>query len=199
MNQPENRRKFARLDLALTVSYKVSDQINTSSDSIETSSSDISIGGLRLMTPTPLKNSTLLDLNIILPDDEENPIEHLNFQNIKEWTNWLFNKELPNKIIGDSEHLNKLNNVLKFEQALNAFRQGIQIDKALELTDNYNERIESSIKQAISYLEDADSVSHKVTFFYSNVLDDLKDINKLLQKIKLAKDNFESQTFENGI
>ena len=27
------------------------------------------------MTPTPLKNSTLLDLNIILPDDEENPIE----------------------------------------------------------------------------------------------------------------------------
>ncbi|PIU57208.1 MAG: hypothetical protein COS89_05085 [Deltaproteobacteria bacterium CG07_land_8_20_14_0_80_38_7] len=75
MNQPENRRKFARLDLALTVSYKVSDQINTSSDSIETSSSDISIGGLRLMTPTPLKNSTLLDLNIILPDDEENPIE----------------------------------------------------------------------------------------------------------------------------
>lgn len=131
--------------------------------------------------------------------DEEKPVENLNFQNIKEWTNWLFNKELPNKIIGDSEHLNKLNNVLKYDKALDAFRQGVPIDKALEFTDDYNERIENSIKQAISYLEDADSISHKVTFFYSNVLDDLKDINKLLQKIKLAKDNFESQTFENGI
>jgi hypothetical protein len=131
--------------------------------------------------------------------DDENPAKNPNFENIKEWTNWLFNKDLPNKIIGDSEHLNKLNNILKFEQALNAFRQGVPIDKALEFTDDYNERIENSIKQAISNLEDADSISHKVTFFYSNVLDDLKDINKLLQKIKLAKDNFESQTFENGI
>jgi c-di-GMP-binding flagellar brake protein YcgR len=61
------RRKYARLDLALTVSYKVSGQAGGNPmDPREAVSSDVSLGGLRLMTPTKLENGTMLDLEIIL-------------------------------------------------------------------------------------------------------------------------------------
>lgn len=69
------RRKFARLDLALTVSYRVTGEAGgTPVDPREAVSSDVSLGGLRLMTPAVLANGTLLDLEILLGDQEENPI-----------------------------------------------------------------------------------------------------------------------------
>lgn len=69
------RRKFARLDLALTVSYRVSGQSAPNHvDPREAVSSDISLGGVRLMTPTRLENGTMLDLEILLGEDESSPI-----------------------------------------------------------------------------------------------------------------------------
>lgn len=129
----------------------------------------------------------------------ENPADNLKYDNIQEWTHWLFDRDLPNKIIGDSEHLNNLNKVLKSEEALHAFRNGVTLDKALEFTDDYNERIENAIKEAISYLEDADSITHKVTFFYGNMTTDLTEIKKLIRKIELAHINFESENIEDEI
>jgi c-di-GMP-binding flagellar brake protein YcgR len=71
-----DRRKFARLDLALTVSYKVAGQAaGKPIDPREAISSDISLGGLRLMAPTRLENGTLLDIEIILGENEDNPIK----------------------------------------------------------------------------------------------------------------------------
>jgi len=70
------RRKFARLDLALTVSYKVAgEKGEVPADPREAISSDVSLGGLRLMTPAALANGTLLDLEIVLGDDESSPIK----------------------------------------------------------------------------------------------------------------------------
>lgn len=73
--QASDRRKFARLDLALTVSYKV---VGHSSDQPldprEAISSDVGLGGLRLMTPSPLENGTLLDLEILLGEEACDPI-----------------------------------------------------------------------------------------------------------------------------
>lgn len=69
------RRKFARLDLALTVSYRVAGRsADLPLDPREAISSDVSLGGLRLMTPSPLANGTLLDLEIILGEEEGDPI-----------------------------------------------------------------------------------------------------------------------------
>ena len=69
------RRKYARLDLAITVSYRVAGQSGTQSvDPREAISSDISAGGLRLMTPTPLDNGTMLELEMLLGDQEVNPV-----------------------------------------------------------------------------------------------------------------------------
>lgn len=68
------KRKFARLDLALTVSYAVIDPSGHAMDPREALSSDISAGGVRLMTPTPLEVGATIDLNIHLADQEDNPI-----------------------------------------------------------------------------------------------------------------------------
>ena len=74
-NNGVERRKFARLDLALTVSYRVSGQSGGQpADPRDAVSSDVSLGGLRLMAPTKLENGTMLDLEILLGDQEENPI-----------------------------------------------------------------------------------------------------------------------------
>ena len=68
------KRKFARLDLALTVSYAVIDPSGHAIDPREALSSDISAGGVRLMTPTPLEVGATIDLNIHLADQEDNPV-----------------------------------------------------------------------------------------------------------------------------
>lgn len=71
---PQNRRKYARLDIALTVSYAVEDVTGKVSEYAEAVSSDISAGGLRLMTPTPLTTGSHLDLEVFLGDDVANKI-----------------------------------------------------------------------------------------------------------------------------
>lgn len=65
----ENRRKYARLDIALTVSYAVEGEGGEVSEYAEAVSSDISAGGLRLMTPGALANGSRLNLEIFPGDD----------------------------------------------------------------------------------------------------------------------------------
>lgn len=68
VTESENRRKFARLDIALTVSYAVAGSSGKVSDFAEAISSDLSATGLRLMAPGPLEDGTRLDLQVFLGD-----------------------------------------------------------------------------------------------------------------------------------
>lgn len=70
----KEQRKFARLDIALSVSYAIRDQNGELSEIAEAQSSDISAGGLRLMTPTPLNNGDIIDLEISIHGEEGEPI-----------------------------------------------------------------------------------------------------------------------------
>lgn len=74
MVMPSEKRKFARLDLALSVSYAVRDGGRIIHDPREALSSDISEGGLRLMTPTALAIGTEVDLHISLEGDTRAPL-----------------------------------------------------------------------------------------------------------------------------
>lgn len=74
MDKPSNRRKFARLDIALSVTYAVEGSTGETSEYAEAISSDISAGGLRLMAPTPLENGARLDLEIFIGAEEAPPI-----------------------------------------------------------------------------------------------------------------------------
>lgn len=70
-----DRRKFARLDLALTVSYRILDRDAPAVvDPREAVSSDVSLGGLRLMTPGPIANGTRLALEIFTGEEGSHPI-----------------------------------------------------------------------------------------------------------------------------
>ncbi len=75
MVQGQERRKYARLDLALTISYReTGEHVGKMQNLREALSSDISEGGFRLMTPGKLSNGTLLQLGIILGDDDNDQI-----------------------------------------------------------------------------------------------------------------------------
>lgn len=126
---------------------------------------------------------------------KDDPTLDINLEHIKEWTNWLFNKQIPNKIIGDSEHLNRLNKVLdpKYTNALEIFRGGEDLKVAYEYTDGIKEQFEKAIDDAIKHLEKADSLSHKQTEFRESLDDNLKNISGIIRKIKSVKDEVESE------
>jgi len=127
--------------------------------------------------------------------ENENPTKNINFNNLKEWTNWLFNKELPNKIIGDSEHLNLLNKVIDSPIALEVFRSGEKLFRAIEFTNEIDVQFEKAIRESINQLEKADGLTLKVKSFYPNFVDDLQNINRLIRKIKNVKDEIEAGKF----
>lgn len=72
--EKQNKRRYARLDIALSVSYALKSPGGEVSELAEAMSSDISAGGLRLMTPGPLHPGDLLDLEISICGNEESPI-----------------------------------------------------------------------------------------------------------------------------
>ena len=74
MVQGQERRKFARLDLALTISYRVVGSAGEKENVREAVSSDISVSGVRLMAPTKMENGTMLELEIYMGEDEKHPL-----------------------------------------------------------------------------------------------------------------------------
>lgn len=68
------KRKYARLDIALSVSYGIHHQDGKISELAEALSSDISATGLRLMTPGPLQTGDQLDMEINLMDEKSESV-----------------------------------------------------------------------------------------------------------------------------
>jgi hypothetical protein len=127
--------------------------------------------------------------------DLDNPVQNIKTDNLKEWTKWLFDKDLPNKIIGDSNNLNLLNKILDphHEKAIQVFRDGTPIRVAVEFTDDIKEQFENAVQSAINNLEKADSLSHKQTEFDERLDEDLRSISSIIRKIKSVKDDLEAK------
>lgn len=120
--------------------------------------------------------------------DKGNPADHVNFENLREWANWLFNKDLPNKIIGDSENINNLNRVISHPAALQSFRNGEKLVTALEFTDAFEIQFKFAIENAIKQMEKADMITVKIDKFYERLDEDLNEIYQRIKKIKSAKE-----------
>ncbi len=71
---PVERRKHARLDIALSVNYVVHDANGEVTEIAEAMSSDISASGIRLMTTAPLDNGATLDLEITIEGQGGQPV-----------------------------------------------------------------------------------------------------------------------------
>lgn len=81
----EQRRRHARLDIALAVNYAIQQAGGETSEMAETLSSDISASGLRLMTVAPLENGSLLNLEITLPEEWPEASEPIKAQGEVVW------------------------------------------------------------------------------------------------------------------
>ena len=136
------------------------------------------------------KDNIRLFLNVNL--DSNNPIEHLNNDQLKEIVTWWFKKtEGVSRVIGDSKGMKLLNEVLGNTEALSAFRNGATIYEAYELTNDLDNQFEKKIKDAYKSIETADRLSNKVKLFYKDLYEDLKGIRAIAKKIYDFKTNKE--------
>ena len=127
-------------------------------------------------------------LNVNFDSDE--PLADLNLNNLKELVFWWFKKtEGVSRVLGDSEGMKLLNEVLGNPLALAAFRQGATINAAYELTNDIDVQFETKIKETLQSIESADRLSNKTRVFYKELYDDLKMIRSIANKIN----NFKTQ------
>ncbi len=126
----------------------------------------------------------------------ENPVENLNYVNIKKWIHWLFEKNDQNKtrLKGKSNELNMLNSIIGNNEALYAFdEKGYELSKAYELTDDLDSVFEKAIKGSLSSLEQADSLVHKVNHFYVDFEEDIKSMKRISTKIQRTREDIEDE------
>lgn len=116
--------------------------------------------------------------------DSEEPLKDLNKENLKELVTWWFKKsEGVSRVIGDSDGMKKLNEVLGNAVALAAFKKGLNIDAAYELTNDIDLQFERKVKESLQAMEQADGLSNRVKSFYTDLYDDLKSVRQIAAKI----------------
>ena len=139
------------------------------------------------------KNNIRDFLNVDL--DSETPLDCLNKQHLEEIVTWWFKKsEGVSRVIGDSEGMKLLNEVLGNQNALSAFRNGATIYEAYELTNDLDIQFEKKIKDSYKSIEQADRLSNKVKEFYKDLYEDLKGIRIIAKKIN----DFKTKREEDG-
>ncbi|MCR5407593.1 MAG: hypothetical protein K6E61_00580 [Bacteroidales bacterium] len=116
--------------------------------------------------------------------DSDDPLKNLNKEHLKDLVTWWFKKsEGVSRVIGDSDGMKKLNEVLGNEIALFAFKRGASIDIAYELTNDIDLQFERKVKESLMAIEQADGLSNKVKTFYIDLYDDLKSLRQIAVKI----------------
>lgn len=130
-------------------------------------------------------------LNVDL--SSETPLETLHAEHLKELIFWWFKKtEGVSRVIGDSEGMKMLNEVLGNEVALKAFKEGATIYMAYELTNDIDLQFENKVKEALLAIEQADRLSNKAKQFYKELTEDLKTISQIAYKINGFKNQREA-------
>ena len=116
--------------------------------------------------------------------DSEDPLKDLDKESLKELATWWFKKnEGVSRVIGDSAGMKKLNEVLGNADALAAFKKGLNIDAAYEMTNDIDLQFERKVKDSLQAMEQADGLSNKVKSFYTDLYDDLKSVRQIAAKI----------------
>lgn len=122
----------------------------------------------------------------------EKPLENINYKQLKELCVWWFKKtEGVSRVLGDSNGMKYLNAVIGNEVALKAFREGVSISEAYELTDDIDNQFRKKVKDSLEAIEQADRLSNKVKDYYKELYDDLKTIRQIAMKIKDFKERKE--------
>lgn len=121
--------------------------------------------------------------------DSETPEETLDVENLTIWVKWFFEKGSQNntRIKATALELKMLNAVLSNSRALVAFKDDMKsLKEAYELTGEVEEVFQGAIAKAVSALETADGLTHRLEHVYGGLSGDLQAIRRLANKIRNA-------------
>lgn len=118
--------------------------------------------------------------------DSEDPLKALDKENLKELINWFFRKNENNKsqVLGNSEQLKQLNDVLSNQEALQNFREQGSLKQALKYVKQSEDTFHNDISDALQSLKHAHSYLHNVEEYYKTDIDVLKEINDLCKVMR---------------
>lgn len=133
-----------------------------------------------------------IDIDLVSDD----PIKNINIGKLGELTNWFFfkNENGATRVLGNSEQLKMLNEVLSNDEALDYFKGGSgSVRDAYNLisvnADSYHYEIELSL----SALKRANNMTHNVDYHHSSDLIKLKEIFQLTKAMKSAISSKDSE------
>lgn len=119
---------------------------------------------------------------------KEDPLSNLNEKQLEELINWFFRKNENNKslVLGNSEQLKQLNDVLSNKEALQYFREQGSLKQAVKYVKPSENTFHNDISDALQLLKNAQSYIHNVETHYSTDIDVLKEINGLCRVMRDA-------------
>jgi hypothetical protein len=132
----------------------------------------------------------------------EDPAQNINISHLQNWTTWFYSPiEIKDKVTtrlkGKSQDLNQLNAVLENEEAKKQFIENdAGLSEAFTYTEDFTKTFKNAIENSLFELKRADNLTHKLSYFYSSLDDDLREVISLARKIKGSKDKLGSNEFE---
>ncbi|BDD01417.1 ParB/RepB/Spo0J family partition protein [Persicobacter psychrovividus] len=122
---------------------------------------------------------------------QENPLEDLDINNLKQLTKWLFEKNLENQTrVGDNRNIRILNEIVGNERALKAFCDGKSLVEARQLTSYPNQIMKNSISESLNKLKTAWNILPEVS---ETDMSDLDAIRELLEYLKLLNSSIKDK------
>lgn len=118
-------------------------------------------------------------IGISIDDDE--PFKDLNVDHLRDLVTWMFEKNGENQTrLGESRNLTRLNKILDphFSVALEAFKGGMSLSAAADLTDEADEIVSKKINESLEAIKIAWSFFPKIKEFSLIDREQLKDINR---------------------
>lgn len=120
--------------------------------------------------------------------EAENPLEALDKDdsNLKELMHWFFEKNAERKtlVIGDSESLTHLNQVLSKPEALAYFRETGKLKDALKFVEQSEDNFHNQIEAALETLKIAQGYMHNIDTHYVSDTDILSEIIRLSKSMR---------------
>lgn len=113
--------------------------------------------------------------------DAENAIKDINKDHLYDLVSWMFEKNGENQTrLGESRNLTRLNKILdpKYSQALEAFKSGISLSAAADLTDEADEIVSKKINESLDAIKIAWSYFPQIKEYGTISKDFVREINK---------------------
>lgn len=113
--------------------------------------------------------------------DEDDPFVNLNIEHLRDLVSWMFEKNGENQTrVGESRNLNRLNKILdpRYSKALEMFKAGETLTRAVELTDEADEIVKKKINDALAAIQVAWSYFPTIKNYKDINPEALKEINK---------------------